>query len=101
MSYPSIEILNEVKLQDNNSQSILKLIGQCIDIIYDEETTYNPKEYSEDELNEFIDSISAKDFEKIVEFFDTMPSLRYTLNYKDSTGTEKTIILQGIDDFFQ
>jgi hypothetical protein len=101
MKYPTIEILNEVKLKENDTQSILKLIENCIDVIYDEQTTYNPREYSKEEMDDFIDSISAKDFEKVTNFFDTMPSLKHTLNYKDSAGTEKTIVLQGIDDFFQ
>jgi hypothetical protein len=101
MKYPTIEILERAKVDTSDTNSVLTLVSQCIDTIYDEETTYNPKEYTVDELKDFVDSLSAKDFAKITAFFETMPNIKHTLKYKDSNGTEKTIVLQGIDDFFQ
>jgi hypothetical protein len=101
LTYPTIEMLKDVIIDPQNPESILKIIKKCISIIYDDETVYDPAEYSDDELTAFVESIPAKAFESIVEFFVTMPVLKHDLHYKDSQGTEKTITLQGIDDFFQ
>jgi hypothetical protein len=96
MRYPTIEILSELSTENG----VLKMVQKCIETIYDENSAYQASEYSLDELNEFIESISASQFEKVLEFFSTMPALKHELHYTDSAGTEKTITLQGIDDFF-
>lgn len=101
MTYPTVEMLDDVDLNSENTDSVLSLVKKCIKTIYDENNTYNPKDYTEEEINSFVEDIPAKAFEKVTEFFNTMPVLKHDLKYKDSAGTEKTITLQGIDDFFQ
>lgn len=100
MRYPTVEILAGVKDKDETLAG-LTLVKKCIMTIYDSETTYDADNYTIEELSEFVEALSVKDFEKIVNFFETMPILKYDLHYKDSEGTEKTITLQGINDFFQ
>jgi opacity protein-like surface antigen len=68
---------------------------QAMDAVYD------TKDYTDKEITDFIESIPAKAFEDIGDFFVTLPVLTHELHYKDSDGTDKTITLQGIDDFFQ
>lgn len=102
MQYPTIEILNAIdgsELED--TEATLVLVKKCITTIYDEETTYDTADYTDGELNDFIEALPGKHFQKISQFFETMPILKHDLNYKDTAGTEKTITLQGIDDFFQ
>jgi len=77
------------------------LVKACIATIYDEDSVYDTNEHTDQELSEFVESIPGKAFEKIIEFFDTIPVLKHDLVYTDQEGTEKTITLQGIDDFFQ
>ena len=53
------------------------------------------------ELNDFIDSMSHDQFEKLSEFFDTMPKVKYPVKIKNpNTGVESEIVLQGLSDFF-
>jgi hypothetical protein len=101
MKYPTIEVIESIKDDLKSTESSFMLIKKCIDTIYDAENTYNASEYSDKDLTEFVESIPAKAFEGITEFFDNLPVLVHELNYKDTEGTEKTITLQGIDDFFQ
>ena len=45
--------------------------------------------------------LDTKQFAKIKEFFDTMPKLEHTINYKCvKCGEDKEITLQGLDSFF-
>lgn len=102
MRYPTIEQLTEIQMDlANDPSSILNLVRACIDVIYDDDSAYETKDYTDAELTEFVDSIPSAEFVKIARFFETMPVLRHELKYKDSNGTEKIITLEGIDDFFQ
>jgi len=100
MQYPTIESMKNVNPQLGNVESIMSLLKACISVIYDSDTTYDVKDYTEVELTEFVESLSSNQFEKFIHFFDTIPTLKHELHYTDSNGTEKTITLQGIDDFF-
>jgi T4 bacteriophage base plate protein len=101
MTYPTIEMLEKTSTNENSTDALFNLIKQCVSAIYDSDTVYETKDYTLEEISTFVESIPAKAFEDITIFFDTMPELRHELTYKDSEGTEKKIILQGIDDFFQ
>ena len=52
--------------------------------------TFERDSFTDEELEEFIDSLNSDQFKKIKEFFDTMPTLKYTKKYKCGTcGEEK------------
>ena len=55
----------------------------------------------EKELDEFIDSLNTEQFNKIKNFFDTMPVLKHTVKYKCTTcGEDKETTIQGLNSFF-
>jgi hypothetical protein len=101
MRYPTIEIINDIKTDLSNPESVFEVIKKCVATIYDADDVYDTKDYTDKEITDFIESIPAKAFEDIGDFFVTLPVLTHELHYKDSDGTDKTITLQGIDDFFQ
>jgi hypothetical protein len=101
MRYPTIEIINDIKTDLSNPESVFEVIKKCVATIYDADDVYDTKDYTDKEIADFIESIPAKAFEDIGDFFVTLPVLTHELHYKDSDGTDKTITLQGIDDFFQ
>lgn len=100
MKYPTLEILDNIKIDFADPESVFEVIKKCVGVIYDENNTYEVKDYDDKEISEFIESLPATAFDDITQFFETMPILEHKLHYKDSAGTEKTITLQGIDDFF-
>jgi len=101
MKYPTVELLNSIKTDIEDPETVFEVIKKCVATIYDEDNTYDTKDYTDKEIAEFVESIPAKAFEEITKFFETIPVLKHELHYKDSDGTDKTITLQGIDDFFQ
>jgi hypothetical protein len=101
MKYPTVELLNSIKTDIEDPETVFEVIKKCVATIYDEDNTYDTKDYTDKEIAEFVESIPAKAFEDITKFFETIPVLKHELHYKDSEGTDKTITLQGIDDFFQ
>ena len=44
--------------------------------------------------------MSKVQFDKIIEFFATMPRVEQEMVYKTSDGVERKVMLRGIRDFF-
>lgn len=99
MKYPSVTIVDNIKTTDP-IELMDYLIGSCVDKIYDEETVYSAEDYTEEELKNFLDSMDVNTYDKIRIFFDTLPKMFYELKYTNSKGTERTIGLTSLRDFF-
>lgn len=100
MHYPSASITDKLREFNNEVELLTFFITNCIDTIYDEENVYIANEYSEAELGEFLDSLNIETFEKIREFFETIPKVQHTLNYKNKLGNDRSIVLSSLRDFF-
>ena len=100
MKYPTFEILKKFN-EESQADSIIKMTTSCIDYVYDADSIYYAKDFTENELVEFIESMQAKDLEKIKTFFDTMPKIKKDIDFKcNKCGHEEKIELEGIQNFF-
>ena len=99
MRYPDI---NTINLTGTTSEAAgMDVIRDCIDMIYTEEETHERGSFTDEELDEFIDSLNSQQFKLMREFFDNMPVLKHTVKYKCETcGEKKETILQGLNSFF-
>lgn len=100
MKYPSVTILDNVPETENASDVVEYLIKSCIDQIFDEESVYPIKDHTDEELNEFLDSLDIATFNKIREFFDNLPQMYHKLEYTNANGYVRTIELTTLSDFF-
>lgn len=100
MSYPNASIIDEMGEFENEVDILNFFISKCMSQIYDEDNVYEVSEQTEEELREFIDSLDVKTFDKIREFFDASPKLEYVIEYKNSLGNDRRIVLDTLRDFF-
>jgi len=102
MKYPSADMIDKLdKVEIKNETEVLNFfISKCIKTIYDEETVYDVKDFSDEEVTEFIDCLDIKTFKKIEKFFESIPKLEYTIEYKNSLDKDKKIVLDDMKDFF-
>jgi hypothetical protein len=102
MKYPTLSLINGVtNLKDEDIDTVLNVIVSCIDYIYDEEQMYYAKDSTKEELLEFIENLQQEDMEKIQLFFNTMPKITKTLDFKcKKCGYEEEVMVQGIQNFF-
>ena len=104
MRYPNIDVVKNIeKLNGINSEvdMVFDIIAECIDYIYDSAEIYHAKEQSKEELSDFINNLTSEQFEKIENFFETMPKLQQKVSYRCpvcSKEHEKT--LEGLNNFF-
>lgn len=100
MKYPSVTIIDNVPEVDNASEIVEYLIKSCIDQIFDAESVYPISEHTDEELNEFLDSLDIETFNKIREFFENLPQMYHVLEYTNANGNKRTIELTTLSDFF-
>ena len=101
MKYPNFATIDKVK-SNNDVEQILGIIMNCVDYIYDEDSIYYRKDISDEELTEFIENLTQKQFAKVQEFFETVPAIKKELDFKCSKcGYQEKILIEGIQNFFE
>ncbi len=104
MKYPSISYLEMLKVgedgEQNDSDSIIAVMKECIGVIAQGDQVFKLEDFTEAEVNDFIESLSSDIVMKIKKFFDTIPVMRYEKKYIDKTGKEKTFVAEGMETFF-
>ena len=105
LKFPEVETVQKysggIEGEDIKSENVFKLIIECIDYIWDGEEIYKAKDSTKKELNDFLDSLSSQQFNKVREFFESMPRLRHDVDWIcPKCEKSKTLTLTGIDSFF-
>ena len=111
LNYPTINIqqkLDSLGEDVHAIDKIFKAVLYCTDYIYDNEEMYSCKDYTEEELTTFLESLSDTQFQKISVFFETMPKLSHStqLVCKNKTGKKvcnykEDLKLEGLASFFE
>ena len=97
MKYPQLSDMQDMK---DTTENIFKLINKCILEVHDGDTIHNKNDITKKELNEFIDSFSTNQLEKLMEFFNTMPRIRHIVNVTNpKTKVISEVTLEGMETF--
>jgi len=101
MAYPTLETADKLKNDLENEESTFNVIKHSIFQIIDGDTIYNRVDMEDEDLGEFIESMSQKNLDDILEFFKTMPKLSHTIKFTNpKTKKENTTVVEGIENFF-
>ena len=103
LKYPSMKQFIESNFEAGKEtvSNTMEVITSCIDMIYNEEESWNASESTQKELEEFIDQLDTKQFQIIEKFFDTMPKLSHKVKVMNpKTNVESTVLLEGLAAFF-
>ena len=102
MKYLSLEEMTSLMSDESTDiDGKMKLIAMSIDTVYDNETQYYAAEETKETMMSFIKKFTSVQYEKLVEFFDTMPETRLTFDWscpKCKANHNKT--LRGLNNFF-
>lgn len=103
LKYPTMALADKIQSAGQKSQieTILDLVSDSIDYIYDKENVYSSKESSKKELVEFINDLSQDQFKKLTEFFNNMPKLKHTVKWRCAEcGCDESVEIEGMANFF-
>ena len=100
MDYPKVSSVQELDLE-NEMESTFEVIKSCVRQVYDSNNVYEKVDMDKEDLNDFIESMSHDKFDKVQEFFNTMPKVKHMIKVKNpKTGVDGEVVLQGMADFF-
>ena len=104
MQYPSMDVVAENAILDTGeaTKQLFKLVSECMYQIWEGEEVHDCTDYSYKDKIEFLDSLTHEQFEKIQQFFETMPSLKKDVEVTNpNTKVTSTVTLQGVQSFFE
>jgi len=100
MKYPNLDIASSFNVDSSEEELVLEMVRRCIDKVFTEEEVFDFSEYTFEEQEAFLDQLDRNQVEKIIGFFQTMPTLSYTINYKNSMDNDRSIEMRTLSDFF-
>ena len=108
LKYPSMTEFVESNFESgqdggegNDIDKSLNMITSCIEMIYDNEESWDAADSSKKELEEFIEQLNSKQFKAIEKFFETMPKLSHKVKVTNpKTKVESQVVLEGLASFF-
>ena len=103
MSYPNFAtIANQSNTEEGKeTEALFEMIAECMYQIWEGEETFDAMDYSAKDKRNFLESLSHQQFEKLQNFFETMPSLQHDIEVTNpNTNVTSTITLRGLSSFF-
>lgn len=99
---PSAELAaNLDSTEDSQTEKLYSLFKSSIETIYDSEQTYKASDYSDDELDAFVNTLPITVMQQIMKFFEYQPKMVYaTKKVCPKCKKENEIKLEGMADFF-
>ena len=100
MDYPTTELVSQVE-ELEESKAVKPILRSCMVRIYDSEEIYELKDFPDREIDKFIDNMTIDQFEKVMVFFNKVPTLRKEFDWKcKKCGAENSFVAQGLQSFF-
>ncbi len=101
LKYPQFSVLSKLSKLTDVGDITFQMIADSIEHIYDGEQFYYSNETPQEELLEFVESLSQKQFAKIETFFANLPKLQKKIEMKCSRcGFQHNLDVEGLESFF-
>lgn len=104
MRYPTYEFLIEGNMQNADAgdmNSALDIIVSCISAVITDEERINAQDLPKEEVEEFVQSMTANQLKLLTGFLEDMPALKHEAAFKCKKCEEiNELTLKGLSDFF-
>ena len=102
LKYPSTGMVQKLTgVGEMDTESVFILISKCIMQIWDKDEVYNAVDYSQKELDAFLESLTSEQFGKIRTFFEAIPKLQHEITWTCQHCSDTTkMMLEGLQSFF-
>lgn len=94
------DILSPEVMGADDNDTIHVLAKKSIDTVFDGENSTSADEVDPEELEEFVNSFDLESYKTLIGFVAKMPSIKYVIEYQNSKGEERKIVLDSLTDFF-
>lgn len=104
MKYPGFDEFIDITLLNKDLSTTEELFGtiaKCVDQIFQGEEVWDSADLKQDQIIAFLDDMTQQQFEKVQQFFETMPVLRHRFKVTNpNTGVESNYTIEGLQSFF-
>lgn len=103
LGWPSVEsfLRPEVVEAETDVEIAHQLAVESVRDIYDGDTVIRASDQPRDELDEFVGSFDMDSYKRLLDHVAAMPRLEYRIEYVNSLGKEREIVLSNLTDFFR
>lgn len=99
MTYPTPEKMEKLSSSENTMDVVFDIVGASIESVFQGDVTSG--EWDKEEMTTFLDSLNQKQFDKILNFFNTMPQLRHNIKFDCiECGKKIEYEVRGLSGFF-
>lgn len=100
MKYPNYSVIKHIEDNDKVDKKTA-LITSSIDYIYDKKGQYSSKDYTKDQLKEFVEGLTEENYGKLEGFVDNFPAFVAKIDAKcPKCGFEHHVRYSDFYDFF-
>lgn len=103
LKFPTLENYKSVEslTMSEDVNDLYNMIYDCCEYIFNGEEIYYASETSKEEFVEFLEGLTQEQFEKIIKFFESLPTINYDVLHKcDKCSFEHKLHMEGLSDFF-
>jgi len=103
MRYPGMDqfIQTQIMMKSLNAEEVFDIIVDSVHQIFSGEDVYEAKTTPRKEVEDWLGGMTSKQFEKVKDFFATMPKLSHTFKVTNpNTGVESEYTIEGLVNFF-
>lgn len=99
LRHPGIRHTSILDGKEMDFNTVLALISDCVECIYDHENVYDS--FTKDEIIEFIEGLNQQQFAKVQKFFTDMPKLSHNIEWRCPKCEQvDSIKVEGLNSFF-
>ena len=105
MTYPTFESVLESSKAGSEEEQLFQIFAKTIDTIYHGDETYEAKDFSIKEIEEFMENMNTKHLKKLQAYFEGLPKLKKEFDYRwvnpedEGDVHEEVISVQGLLNF--
>jgi DNA-directed RNA polymerase subunit M/transcription elongation factor TFIIS len=100
LKFPEYQSMINSKFDGTRLSDGFSMIGACIDCILTEDEKFDASDVSQEELDEFLESLTTEQFSKITEFLGKVPTIEHKAEFScGSCGHDNEVTLRGLKDF--
>jgi len=103
MKYPGMDqfIQTQIMMKSLNAEEVFDIIVDSVYQIFSGEDVYEAKTTPKKEIEDWLGGMTSKQFEKVKDFFATMPKLSHTFKITNpNTEVESEYTIEGLVNFF-
>jgi flavodoxin len=101
MRHPTMSDVERLSDYTDDVEKALMMVVKCIDKVISGENVYNAYEMDPQEVRDFVDNLTQNQFNKLLTFVETMPSMQKDVQFKcKKCGHENSMALKGMANFF-